>query len=357
MDAAQTQIEQLQAKEADLNDEVAKSRARYDQDTANLRRTIGQVQREKSSLSDKFQMLRNEIGGKLQRAGLKADLLDEYLNNSNSSRLGKNSNEEEEEEGRVDETAGNQSTENSPLPVTATTSPLNVPSSLCIDELKQQIRSLEHSNGNLKRQLDQARNVLTRERRDKREVQTMLTSAQEQIEQLHRNRNSLTLSDDMSMFGLSRSGASVNSDDVESPASGSVARYMLMRRQQSNNNNSTPSAQRRSLKGSPGSGSTSRLRTVSFSHATVLSPTNPDDKQKNIPKRLSMPLVGGVETSAEDKQGDEDGHKDNQEAEWATDSSDISDIDRNVDADEEDKDMLAIQRHQLKEFSNVEICI
>ncbi|KAJ2028377.1 hypothetical protein H4S03_007868, partial [Coemansia sp. S3946] len=61
-----------------LNASLAKARQRYEQEIANLRRSSNTLQLEKSTLTKKNDELRVELKGKLQRAGLKANV-DEYL--------------------------------------------------------------------------------------------------------------------------------------------------------------------------------------------------------------------------------------------------------------------------------------
>ncbi|KAJ2880042.1 hypothetical protein H4R27_004958, partial [Coemansia aciculifera] len=61
-----------------LNASLAKGRQRYEQEIANLRRSSNALQQDKSALTKKNDELRVELKGKLQRAGLKANV-DEYL--------------------------------------------------------------------------------------------------------------------------------------------------------------------------------------------------------------------------------------------------------------------------------------
>ncbi|KAJ2809068.1 hypothetical protein H4S07_003278, partial [Coemansia furcata] len=63
---------------AKLNVSLAKARQRYEQEIANLRRNSNALQQEKTTLVKKNDELRVELKGKLQRAGLKANV-DEYL--------------------------------------------------------------------------------------------------------------------------------------------------------------------------------------------------------------------------------------------------------------------------------------
>ncbi|KAJ2743051.1 hypothetical protein GGI20_004043, partial [Coemansia sp. BCRC 34301] len=63
---------------AKLNASMAKSRQRYEQEIANLRRSSNALQQDKTTLAKKNDELRVELKGKLQRAGLKANV-DEYL--------------------------------------------------------------------------------------------------------------------------------------------------------------------------------------------------------------------------------------------------------------------------------------
>ncbi|KAJ1799494.1 hypothetical protein LPJ59_001787, partial [Coemansia sp. RSA 2399] len=57
---------------------ISKVRQRYDQDAITLRRNTNSLQQEKSALAKENEDLRSELIGKLQRAGLKANV-DEYL--------------------------------------------------------------------------------------------------------------------------------------------------------------------------------------------------------------------------------------------------------------------------------------
>ncbi|KAJ2643433.1 hypothetical protein GGF44_001170, partial [Coemansia sp. RSA 1694] len=61
-----------------LNASLAKTRQRYEQEITNLRRSSNALQQDKTSLAKKNDELRVELKGKLQRAGLKANV-DEYL--------------------------------------------------------------------------------------------------------------------------------------------------------------------------------------------------------------------------------------------------------------------------------------
>ncbi|KAJ2493376.1 hypothetical protein IWW37_000660 [Coemansia sp. RSA 2050] len=63
---------------AKLNASLVKARQRYEQEIANLRRNSNTLQQDKTALTKKNDELRAELKGKLQRAGLKANV-DEYL--------------------------------------------------------------------------------------------------------------------------------------------------------------------------------------------------------------------------------------------------------------------------------------
>ncbi|KAJ2790771.1 hypothetical protein GGI18_001589, partial [Coemansia linderi] len=63
---------------AKLNASLVKARQRYEQEIANLRRNSNTLQQDKTALAKKNDELRAELKGKLQRAGLKANV-DEYL--------------------------------------------------------------------------------------------------------------------------------------------------------------------------------------------------------------------------------------------------------------------------------------
>ncbi|KAI9502573.1 hypothetical protein BX070DRAFT_16303 [Coemansia spiralis] len=63
---------------AKTNESLSKARQRYEQEIVTLRRNTNSLQQEKATLSKKNDELRVELKGKLQRAGLKANV-DEYL--------------------------------------------------------------------------------------------------------------------------------------------------------------------------------------------------------------------------------------------------------------------------------------
>ncbi|KAJ1963188.1 hypothetical protein GGI12_002203 [Dipsacomyces acuminosporus] len=70
--------ESLDDQIAKLNSSLAKSRQRYEQEITTLRRNANSLQQDKTVLAKKNDELRVELKGKLQRAGLKANV-DEYL--------------------------------------------------------------------------------------------------------------------------------------------------------------------------------------------------------------------------------------------------------------------------------------
>ncbi|KAJ1673507.1 hypothetical protein EV182_005098, partial [Spiromyces aspiralis] len=171
---AQVQIEQLEDKCDGLTAELTKAKARYEYDTANLRRTVGQLQREKSEVMAKNQELRSELKGKLQRAGFKGDI-DEYL-----TKGAKDRGDEQDEDSFVGEVAALEH-EGSPRQMVGKKGPRSAA------DLERQVRALEQSNTNMRRQLERSRAALHREKSEKLELRNMLTETQEQVEELRSN--------------------------------------------------------------------------------------------------------------------------------------------------------------------------
>ncbi|KAJ1676650.1 hypothetical protein EV182_007757, partial [Spiromyces aspiralis] len=170
LESAQSQIDQMQSREAELVCEIDKIKVRHEADTAGLRRSISQFQREKSDVQEKLEVLRDSLSGKLRRMGLKGDsIISSCLADPGSSAT------------LLDNALVNcdVATANGGLGASGLSLEAHSASSttgLSVEELQRQIRRLEQANGQLKRQASRARATLKREMAEKRELQSMLAA-------------------------------------------------------------------------------------------------------------------------------------------------------------------------------------
>ncbi|KAJ1917923.1 hypothetical protein H4219_002916 [Mycoemilia scoparia] len=379
------QVDQFQSREVEFQDELDKIKAKHERENNQLKKGLALAQQERNEANEKFQLLRTRISGKLQRMGFKADDIVDELVSSSGAEFDGFSNKDHDDE------SGSPQLDGSPLNRTARgfsrqhSSDSVAANGLKISELEQQIRGLEYSTATMKRKLEKSNKLMFKERGEKRELQMMLASAQEQIERLQQRRNSFGLADGSPLAGLSRSrnSSSASNTNNSTPPSVTVARHILMRRINRSNSGSPTVGPRSSLISSANVSDlaadcsndgtapspSSRLRTVSFSHFTSPGSTSSNsgstfDSVSNTPtsnmkKRLSMPpKIPESPSNHEARNVHNDNIHDN-DIEWDTEPEGDDDVLGNMDiglnvtpemsaASIEDQDALTIQRHNRK---------
>ncbi|KAJ1915687.1 hypothetical protein H4219_004185 [Mycoemilia scoparia] len=320
---AQSQVEQLENKESELAGEVEKVKARYEHDTANFRRNISQLQREKADMENNGAKLRNELKGKLQRAGFKADI-DEYLSGSRSPKQDEDGSDNDGTE-----------KENSPK-LTRKSSFAEASRENTIKDLEKQLRLIEQNNANLRRQLDRSRGALLREKNEKLELRNLNSEYQEQIEQLRNSNSSFMFGENLgASFGNNLETTPLQSKSRQGTPRRTSKKSLRVRTTSLNDSEKPREDMSYTMPGSTPSAKSLRVLKEERKHTDTESDESGEDVFATPATHLPTNRV--METISRDvKQYDSDG--------WDTDPAD-----NGPDAQMEDEDAAAIRRHQLRQ--------